>query len=269
LQNLPEIAKCHGLEPRNMAGKEKYESGIPSTATSATSRVKSIYICNDPTGAKIEERAEEHIQTSKPSYILTTSHYRVPAVVRSTSQVQQIRPPEESSQAGALTDGAKGANREIRYRTSIHGCRKHHKSNICKNSEGNVLESLKPTDCFFHRIVLGGANYPLGKIELDVCFGNRNNYRREKLEFKVMDWPSQYHAVLGRPAFAKLMAVPHYAYLMLKIPGPKGTIMVQGSFEVSNTCDKEFNRLAQTFGMTVEYARLKGETDHNMLPDVR
>jgi hypothetical protein len=64
------------------------------------------------------------------------------------------------------------------------------------------------------------------------------------------------------------MAVPHYAYLTLKIPGPKGTITVQGSFEVSNSCDKEFNRLAQTFGMTAEYARLKCETDHNVLPDV-
>jgi hypothetical protein len=36
------------------------------------------------------------------------------------------------------------------------------------------------------------------------------------------------------------MAVPHYAYLTLKIPGPKGTITVQGSFKISNTCDKEF-----------------------------
>jgi hypothetical protein len=74
--------------------------------------------------------------------------------------------------------------------------------------------------------------------------------------------------LLGRPTFAKFMAVPHYAYLTLKIPGPRGTIIVQGSFKVSNTCDKEFNRLAQTFGMTAEYARLKGETDHNMLPNV-
>jgi hypothetical protein len=109
---------------------------------------------------------------------------------------------------------------------------------------------------------------PSWKIKLDVCFGNSNNYRREKLEFEVMDWPSQYHAILGRLAFVKFMAVPHYAYLMLKILGPKGTITVQGSFEVSNTCNKEFNRLAQTFGMIAEYARLKGETDHNMLPDV-
>jgi hypothetical protein len=26
--------------------------------------------------------------------------------------------------------------------------------------------------------------------------------------------------------------------------------------------------MAQTFGMTTEYERLKGETDHNVLPDV-
>jgi hypothetical protein len=43
---------------------------------------------------------------------------------------------------------------------------------------------------------------------------------------------------------------------------------VKGSFEVSNTCNKEFNRMAQTFGMIAEYTRLKGETDHNVLPDV-
>jgi hypothetical protein len=130
------------------------------------------------------------------------------------------------------------------------------------------LEWLQPIDCSFHGIVLGSVNHPLGKIELNVCFGDSDNYRREKLEFEVMDWPSQYHAILERPAFARFMAVPHYAYLMLKIPGPKGVITVKGSFEVSNTCDKEFNRMTQIFGMTAEYTRLKGETDHNVLPDV-
>jgi hypothetical protein len=52
------------------------------------------------------------------------------------------------------------------------------------------LESLKPTYCSFQGIVPGSANYPLGKIEFDVCFSNSNNYHREKLEFEVMDWPS-------------------------------------------------------------------------------
>jgi hypothetical protein len=82
------------------------------------------------------------------------------------------------------------------------------------------LEFLKLTDCSFHGIILGSANYPFGQISLDVWFGNRQNYRREKLDFEVMDWPSQYHAILGRPAFSRFMAVPHYTYLVLKMPGP-------------------------------------------------
>jgi hypothetical protein len=49
------------------------------------------------------------------------------------------------------------------------------------------LEFLKPTDCSFHGIVPGSANYPLGRIALNVCFGNWQNYRRENLDFKVMD----------------------------------------------------------------------------------
>jgi hypothetical protein len=64
------------------------------------------------------------------------------------------------------------------------------------------LEFLKPTDCSFHGIVPGSANYPLGRIALNFCFGNRQNYRREKLDFEVMDWPSQYHMILGRPVFS-------------------------------------------------------------------
>jgi hypothetical protein len=64
------------------------------------------------------------------------------------------------------------------------------------------LNILQSTDCSFHAIVPGSPIYPLGKIELDVCFGDHHNFRREKLEFIVMDWPSQYHVFLGRPSFA-------------------------------------------------------------------
>jgi hypothetical protein len=49
------------------------------------------------------------------------------------------------------------------------------------------------------------------------------------------------------------MAVPHYTYLVLKMPGPKGIIIVKGSFELSDLCDKEFHKMAQTFGMMASY----------------
>jgi hypothetical protein len=119
------------------------------------------------------------------------------------------------------------------------------------------LEFLKPADCSFHGIVPGSANYPLGRVALNVCFGNRQNYRREKLDFEVMDWPSQYHAILGRPAFSRFMAVPHYTYLVLKMPGPTGIITVKGSFEVSDLCDKEFHKMAQNFSMIANYGEPK------------
>jgi hypothetical protein len=59
------------------------------------------------------------------------------------------------------------------------------------------LTNLVPSDIGFHGIVPGKPEIPLGKIILDVVFGTRDNFRREKLEFEVMDWPSQYHAILG------------------------------------------------------------------------
>jgi hypothetical protein len=54
------------------------------------------------------------------------------------------------------------------------------------------------------------------------------------------------------------MAVPHYTYLVLKMPGPKGIITVKGSFELSDLCDKEFYKMAQNFGMMASY----GEPDY-------
>jgi hypothetical protein len=49
------------------------------------------------------------------------------------------------------------------------------------------------------------------------------------------------------------MAVPHYTYLVLKMPGPKGIITVKGSFELSDLCNKEFHKMAQNFGMISNY----------------
>jgi hypothetical protein len=50
------------------------------------------------------------------------------------------------------------------------------------------------------------------------------------------------------------MAVPHYTYLVLKMPGPKGVITVKGSFEISDLCDREFHKMAQNFGMIANHA---------------
>ena len=84
-----------------------------------------------------------------------------------------------------------------------------------------------------------------------------------------MDWPSQYHAILGRVAFARFLAVPHYAYLLLKMPGLKGVITIHRSFTRSDQCDRDFNRISQSFGMQEELVRLREVTDNGAPPVAR
>jgi hypothetical protein len=105
------------------------------------------------------------------------------------------------------------------------------------------MNDLLPIETSFHRIVPGKPTYPLGVIHLDVIFGTPANFRKEKIKFEVVDWPSQYHAILGRPAFAQLMAVPHYAYLKLRMLANRGSLMISGSFASSENCNKDFNTL--------------------------
>jgi hypothetical protein len=63
------------------------------------------------------------------------------------------------------------------------------------------LEFLKHKKCSLHGIVPGSANYPFGHIALDFCFGNCRNYRREKLDFEVMDWHPNIMRSSGDPHF--------------------------------------------------------------------
>jgi hypothetical protein len=81
---------------------------------------------------------------------------------------------------------------------------------------------------------------------LNVCFGNRQNYRREKLDFEVMDWPSQYHAILRRPMFLRFIAVPHYTYLVLKVPRPNGIITVKEASSYWIYATRNFTRWPKT-----------------------
>ena len=61
---------------------------------------------------------------------------------------------------------------------------------------------------------------------LDVVFGTPENYKSEELLFHVVPFNSGYHAILGRDAFSRFQAIPHYGYMKLKMPGPNGIITI-------------------------------------------
>ena len=73
----------------------------------------------------------------------------------------------------------------------------------------------------------------MGSLLLKVVFGFPDNFRSEHLSFHIAPFQSGYQALLGREAFARFNAIPHYASLILKMPGPRGIITVNGSIKRS------------------------------------
>jgi hypothetical protein len=78
--------------------------------------------------------------------------------------------------------------------------------------------------------------YPLGHIYLSVNFGTPENYRTEFLRFEVALFDCRYNILIGRPGLAKFMAIPHYSYKILKMPGPQGIITVRTNFQGTTQC---------------------------------
>jgi hypothetical protein len=104
---------------------------------------------------------------------------------------------------------------------------------------GLTEKDLTPSSTVFHGIIPGKSAYPVGRIKLNVAFGtSEDNFRCESLSFEVVRIKSPYHALFGRPAYAKFMARPCYIYLKLKMPGPKGPITVHGSRKVALECEE-------------------------------
>jgi hypothetical protein len=121
---------------------------------------------------------------------------------------------------------------------------------------GIPLAQLKPSRLNFHGIMPGHSCTPMGRVQLEVLFGEKGNNHREPIWFEVVDISSPYHALLGRPALAKFMAVPHYAYLKMKLPGSRGVIIVLGSFKKSLACAKESSQLAEVLVIAEEKRQL-------------
>jgi hypothetical protein len=113
----------------------------------------------------------------------------------------------------------------------------------------DISTMLTPSRAPFYGIVPGNAATPLGSVVLPVTFGMKDNYRTEYIKFEVVDFNSSYHAILGRLALAKFMAVPHYIYLLLKMPGKTGVRTLHGDLKKSYDYDQEVIEYATTSGV--------------------
>jgi hypothetical protein len=113
------------------------------------------------------------------------------------------------------------------------------------------LSTIRAGAAPLHGIIPGKRVQPLGQLDLPIYFGTPSNFRKEILTFEVVGFRGTYHAVLGRPCYAKFMAVPNYTYLKLKMSGPNGVISVGSTYRHAYECDVE----------CVEYAEALAESE--------
>jgi hypothetical protein len=120
-------------------------------------------------------------------------------------------------------------------------------TNNLKKMKLDITHRLNKSTPPFYGIVPGNVAIPLGLVVLLVTFREiMENYRTEYIKFKVADFETSYHAILGRPAIAKFMVVPHYTYLVLKMPTLADVLSLQGDLKISYDCDTEAVELAAT-----------------------
>jgi hypothetical protein len=84
----------------------------------------------------------------------------------------------------------------------------------------DITSMLTKSRSTFYDIIPRNTAILLGSVALPVTFRTWENYRTEYIKFEVADFETSYHAILGRTALPKFMAIPHYVYLVLKMPSP-------------------------------------------------
>ena len=70
----------------------------------------------------------------------------------------------------------------------------------------------------------------------------------------VANFDGTYHAILGRPSITKFMAVPHYLYLVLKMPTEKGVVTIRGNVYTVYNCEEETFKITEAIDLSIRMA---------------
>ena len=89
----------------------------------------------------------------------------------------------------------------------------------------------------------------------------------------VADFDGTYHAILGRPSLTKFMAIPHYRYLVLKMPTEKGVLTLRGNVYAAYTCEDDSFRVAEAHDLSIRMTTTmldarKTSADHLEIPEL-
>ena len=97
------------------------------------------------------------------------------------------------------------------------------------------LDKLQP---FLTPLVGFGGNltHPLGWVKLPVTLGTEPRQTTVWQDFIVVDCPSPYNAILGRPTLGGIRAITSTYHLKMKFPTSAGVGEVRGDQKIARQC---------------------------------
>jgi hypothetical protein len=90
-----------------------------------------------------------------------------------------------------------------------------------------------------------------------LSFVTQENFCTDNLQFEGTDFEMAYNAFMGRPKLSNFMAIPHYAYLVLKMPGPHGVISIRGDAKQAYDSGRESCEMADRLMASADLQDLK------------
>ena len=96
-------------------------------------------------------------------------------------------------------------------------------------------ERLEPVNTHL-RGFSGGKVLPLGSIQLVLTLGDPPCQATTTARFLVVDAPSAYNMLLGRPSLNAIKSIPSAYHMMIKFPTVSGVGMVRGDQGVAREC---------------------------------
>ena len=96
-------------------------------------------------------------------------------------------------------------------------------------------EKLEPINACL-RGFSGERVLPLGSIQLVLTLGESPCQATTTVRFLIVDAPSAYNMLLGRPSLNTIRAIPSAYHMVIKFPTTNGVGMVQGNQLIAREC---------------------------------
>ena len=100
---------------------------------------------------------------------------------------------------------------------------------------GIEREKLEPFNAYL-RGFYGERVLPLGSIQLVLTLGDPPCQATTTIRFLIVDAPSAYNTLLGRPSLNTIRAIPSAYHMVIKFPTANGVGMVRGNQRVAREC---------------------------------